>query len=66
MILLNDIIYPIHTIKNIMVNRDNISFTVYFLQELKMYPITITFKTIEDLDKKVKEIVGNDKRKLLG
>lgn len=66
MILLNDVIYPIHTIKNIMVDRNNLSFTVYFLQELKMYPITVTFETKEELDKKVKEIVGNDKRKLLG
>lgn len=66
MILADNMLYPIHTIKNIAIDRDKLTMTIYFVAEMKMYPITLTFKSLNELDEKVKEFNGTRKKSLLG
>lgn len=66
MILADNMLYPIHTIKNIAIDREKLTMTIYFLSEFKMYPIVLNFKDVKELDEKVKELNGTKKKPLLG
>lgn len=66
MILADNNLYPLHIIKNITIDRERLTITIYFLPEHKMYPVVLSFKDVKELDEKVKELNGTKKKPLLG
>lgn len=59
-------LYPLSNVKNIKIDKDNLMLTIYFLDGLKLYPKSITFNSIDELNKKVDELNGTKKRTLFG
>lgn len=68
MVEIDENLYPISNIKNIAIDRENLKLTVYFKKELNLYPVVMMFNSGSDLEEKVRELTGHERRKrtLLG
>ena len=66
MIEFNDNLYPLSNIKYIKIDREKLSLTVYFLDGLKIFPLTHIYHDIKSLEKKVEELRGTKRKSLLG
>lgn len=65
MIEFGDNLYPINNIKNIKIDRENLTLIIYFLDGLKILPATLVFKDKNKFERKVEELSGK-KKSLLG
>ena len=66
MIEFKDNLYPLSNIKNIKIDRKELELTIYFMEGLKLFPMTMKYETSKELEKKVSELSGDKKRTLLG
>lgn len=68
MIRVNDNLYPKENIKNISITSDNGSFilTYYFKEDTRLRPVSESFVSSKDMEKKVTELQGKKGKTLLG
>lgn len=68
MIRVNDNLYPKENIKNISITSDNGSFilTYYFKEDTRLRPVSESFTSSKDMEKKVTELQGKKGKILLG
>lgn len=68
MILVNNNLYPKENIKNISISKDGDSYTLtyYFKEDTKLRPVSESFASAKDLDKKVNELQGKKDKTLFG
>lgn len=68
MIRVNDNLYPKENIKNISITSDNGSFilTYYFKEDTRLRPVSESFASSKDMEKKVTELQGKKGKTLLG
>lgn len=68
MIRVNDNLYPKENIKNISITSDNGSFilTYYFKEDTRLRPVSESFTSSKDMEKKITELQGKKGKTLLG
>lgn len=68
MIRVNDNLYPKENIKNISITSDNGSFilTYYFKEDTRLRPVSESFASSKDMEKKITELQGKKGKTLLG
>lgn len=68
MIRVNDNLYPKENIKNISITSDNGSFilTYYFKEDTRLRPVSESFNSSKDMEKKITELQGKKGKALLG
>lgn len=68
MIRVNDNLYPKENIKNISITSDNGSFTLtyYFKEDTRLRPVSESFTSSKDMEKKITELQGKKGKILLG
>nr|DAW53760.1 MAG TPA: hypothetical protein [Caudoviricetes sp.] len=68
MIRVNDNLYPKENIKNVSITSDNGSFilTYYFKEDTRLRPVSESFTSSKDMEKKITELQGKKGKTLLG
>lgn len=68
MILVNNNLYPKENIRNISISKDGDTYTLtyYFKEDTKLRPVSESFASVKDFDKKVNELQGKKDKTLFG
>ena len=66
MIEFDNILYPLSNVKYIAIDRDKMTLTIYFMEGLNLFPKTLSYGSLKDLEKKVEELNGTKRKGLLG
>lgn len=66
MIEFDNTLYPLSNIKCITIDRDELTLIIYFMEGLGLFPKTLKYVCMRDLEKKVDELSGTKRKSLLG
>lgn len=68
MIRVNDNLYPKENIKNISISTADSKYilTYYFKEDTKLRPVSESFSSSKDMDKKISELQGKKEKTLFG